>query len=147
MTTGSASLGGRRDGAEALRCAGSRRVWSRPSRARWLATTAPFSKIRISLAKTWTSRMRRRVVSRHAVEIAADAHHPLMRDAPFELENRSVGRERQRFEIRLFLGEGLVDHALRGRVDPGIGDRVEPVPELNVEIVEVAERAAGEELL
>ena len=36
---------------------------------------------------------------RHAVEIAAEAHHPLMRDAPFELENRSVGRERQRFEI------------------------------------------------
>jgi hypothetical protein len=34
---------------------------------------------------------------RHAVEIAGNAHHPIMRDAPFEFENRSVGRERQRF--------------------------------------------------
>src|SRR5215475_8962507 len=84
---------------------------------------------------------------RHAVEIAADAHHPLMRDAPFELENRSVGRERQRFEMRLFLGESLIDDALGGGVNPGIGDRVEPVPELTVEIVEVAECAAEEEVL
>ena len=33
-----------------------------------------------------------------AVEIAADAHHALMRDAPFELQDRSVWGERQRLE-------------------------------------------------
>ena len=31
----------------------------------------------------------------------------------------AVGRERQRFEMRLFLGEGFVDDAPGGRVDPG----------------------------
>ena len=84
---------------------------------------------------------------RHAVEIAGNAHHALVRDAPFELENRSVGRERQRFEMRLFLGEGFVDDALRGGVDTGIGDVVEPTAELSVEIIEVAERTAEEEVL
>jgi hypothetical protein len=32
-------------------------------------------------------------------------------------------------------------------VDTGIGDRVEPMPELSVEIIEVAERTAEEEVL
>jgi hypothetical protein len=59
---------------------------------------------------------------RHAVEIPGNAHHPLMRDAPFELDNRSVGGERQRFEMRLFLGEGFVDDTLGGRVNPGISE-------------------------
>ena len=49
--------------------------------------------------------------------------------------------------MRLFLGEGFVDDTLSGRVDPGIGDRVEPAPELSVEIIEVAERAAKKEVL
>src|SRR5215211_2626095 len=49
--------------------------------------------------------------------------------------------------MRLFLGEGLVDDALRGGMDPGIGHRVEPMPQLSVEIVEVAERASEEEVL
>jgi hypothetical protein len=84
---------------------------------------------------------------RHAIEIAGNAYHALVRDAPFELENRSVGHERQRFEMWLFPGEGFVDDALRGRVDTGIGDRVEPMPELSVEIIEVAERTAEEEVL
>jgi hypothetical protein len=51
-------------------------------------------------------------VVRHAVEIAGNAHHPLMRDPPFELENRSVGRDRQRFRapavLRLFDETNLV---------------------------------------
>jgi hypothetical protein len=49
--------------------------------------------------------------------------------------------------MQLFLAEGFVDDELRGRVDPGIGDRVEPVPQLRVEIIEAAERAAEEEVL
>ena len=62
-------------------------------------------------------------------------------------EHRAVGRERQRLETRLLLGEGLVDDALRGGVHARIGDRVEPVPELGVEVVEIAEDAAEEEVL
>src|SRR5271166_337155 len=84
---------------------------------------------------------------RDAVEIATDAHHALVGYAPFELEDRPVGCERQRLHRRLLLGEGLVDDALRRRVQARIGNRVEPAPKLRVEIVEVAERAAEEEVL
>src|ERR1700732_1251881 len=51
---------------------------------------------------------------RHAVEIAADAHHSFVRDPPFELEDRPIRGARERLQGRLFLGQGLVDDALRG---------------------------------
>src|SRR6266498_587102 len=61
---------------------------------------------------------------------------------------RRCGRpEWQRFEMRLLLGEGLIDHALRGGVHARIGNRVEPMPQLGIEIVEIAERAGEEEVL
>src|SRR2546428_237194 len=71
----------------------------------------------------------------------------LMTNAPFQLEERAEGQEWQRFEMRLLLGEGLVDHALRGGMHARIGNRVEPMPQLGIEIVEVAERAGEEEVL
>src|SRR3954452_14811100 len=37
---------------------------------------------------------------RDAIEIPADAHHALVGDAPFELENRSIGRQWQRLQRR-----------------------------------------------
>jgi len=46
---------------------------------------------------------------RHAVEIAADAHHAFVGDPPFEFENRPIRGERQRLQGRLFFGEGLID--------------------------------------
>jgi hypothetical protein len=49
---------------------------------------------------------------RHAVEIAADAHHAFVGDPPFEFENRPIRGERQRLQGRLFFGEGLIDDAL-----------------------------------
>jgi hypothetical protein len=49
--------------------------------------------------------------------------------------------------MRLLLGEGLIDDPPGGRVDPRVGDRVEPVAQLGVEVVEVLERAGKEEVL
>ena len=74
-----------------------------------------------------------------AVEIAADAHHALMGEPSFELQHRAIGSKRQWLQRRLFFGEGLVDDALRGRVHTRVGDRVEPVTELDIEVVEIAE--------
>jgi hypothetical protein len=70
-----------------------------------------------------------------------------MGDAPLQLQERAEGQEWQWFELRLFLGKGLVDHALRGGVHTRIGNRVEPMAQLGIEIVEVAERAGEEEVL
>jgi hypothetical protein len=50
--------------------------------------------------------------------------------------------ERQRLQGRLFFGEGLIDDALRGRVHAGIGDRIEPMLQLGVEIIEITKGAA-----
>ena len=58
----------------------------------------PSSKMRISSASVMHLDRRARRVG-HAVEIAADAHHALVRDAPFELEDGAVGGGRQRLEV------------------------------------------------
>jgi hypothetical protein len=70
-----------------------------------------------------------------------------MGDAPFQLEHRAEGRERQRPKTRPLLGKGLVDHALRGGVQPRIGDAIEPLLQLAIQVVEIAERASEEEVL
>ena len=48
---------------------------------------------------------------------------------------------------RLFLGEGLVDDAAGRGVNARIGDRIQPMAELTVQIVEIAEGPAEEEVL
>jgi hypothetical protein len=70
-----------------------------------------------------------------------------MRDPPLEPENRAERHQGQWLELRLLLGEGLGDDPAGGGVDAWVGDRVEPVAELGVEIVEVLERAGQEEVL
>jgi len=67
-----------------------------------------------------------------------------MRKAPLQLEHGAVRRQRQRPQSWQFLGERLVDHALGGRVHTRVGHGVEPMAQLGIEVVEVAE-AAGEE--
>ena len=65
-----------------------------------------------------------------------------MRDASLELQDCPIRRERQRLQRRLLLGKGFVVDALRGRMNAWVRDGVEPMAELRVEIIEVAERAA-----
>lgn len=65
-----------------------------------------------------------------------------MRDLAFEFEHRAVRRSRQGLQRSLLLGKGFIHHAMRGRMDSRIGDSIEPAPQLLLEIVEVAERAA-----
>jgi hypothetical protein len=60
-----------------------------------------------------------------------------MRDPPFQLQERT----------EVLFGKGLVDDAVSGSVHARIGDRIEPMPELAVEVVEIAERAREEEVL
>src|SRR5919106_6636769 len=67
--------------------------------------------------------------------------------APFEPENRAERHQRQGLELRLLLREGLGDHPAGGRVDSRVGDRVEPVAQLGIQVIEVLERAGEEEVL
>jgi hypothetical protein len=62
-----------------------------------------------------------------------------MGDAPFEPENRAERHQWQRLKLRLLLGEGLGDDPPGGGVDAWVGDRVEPMAELSVQVVEVLE--------
>ena len=83
----------------------------------------------------------------NAVVVAADRDQPVMADAAFELEQRVEGEGRQGLQLELLGSKGLRDDALGGAVQPDIGDRRKPVLELGIEIVEIAEGAAEEEVL
>ena len=84
---------------------------------------------------------------RNAVKIAADAHHAFMRDPAFQLEDRAERRQRQQLEMHLLLGEGLVDGALGCSVYARIGHHIQPLAQLSIQVVEIAERAGEEEIL
>src|SRR5260221_9736061 len=60
--------------------------------------------------------------------------------------NRAERCERQRAQVWLLRRKGFVDHALCGGVQPRISDRIEPMPQLGVQIIEIAERAGEEEV-
>jgi hypothetical protein len=83
----------------------------------------------------------------NAVEIAADADHAIVGDAALEREGATEGNRRHGLEGGFLLGKRLVHHPPRGGVGPRVGNRVEPVPKLDVEVVEIAEAAGEEEVL
>ena len=83
----------------------------------------------------------------HAVEVAADADHALARDPPLEPQHRPERGQRQRPQEGLLLGKGLHDDAPRGGMHARIGHRGQPVLQLPVQILEIAEGAGQEEVL
>ena len=103
--------------------------------------------MRTSVAVLCTSTARRLVVFGHAVEVAADRDHAVAGDAALEAQHGLERPGRERLQARPLLGEVLGDDAVRGGVGADVGDLVEPLAELLVEIVEVAEAAAEEEVL
>ena len=76
------------------------------------------------------------------VIVAADTDHAFAADPAIELEHRAERDQRQEQQRRLFLGERLVDDTAGGGMHARVGDITEPVLELAVEIVEIAEAAA-----
>src|ERR671910_2009298 len=67
--------------------------------------------------------------------------------APFEPEDGAERQRRQWLELRLLLGDRLDDDPQGGRMNPRVGDRLQPFAELRIEIVKIAERAREEEVL
>ena len=82
---------------------------------------------------------------RDAVVVAADRHEPVVADAALELEQRVERRRRQRLQLGPLGGKRFGDDLLRGAVYARVGDSCEPVIQLGVEIVEIAEAAREEE--
>ena len=78
---------------------------------------------------------------RDAVIIATDRHEPVVADTPLELEQCVKRPRRQRLQLGPLGGKRLGDDFLRGAVHPHIGDSREPIIELAVKIVEIAEAA------
>jgi hypothetical protein len=54
--------------------------------------------------------------------------------APFQLEHRTEGRERQVFQVCLLSGEASLTTWA-----PRIGNRIRPIPQLSVQLVESGE--------
>ena len=83
----------------------------------------------------------------HGVEIAADRDHALARDPAFQAQHGVERPGWQRSEERPLLGEVLGHDPAGGGVHTAVGHLIEPLPELGVEVVEVAEGAGEEEVL
>jgi hypothetical protein len=84
---------------------------------------------------------------RHAVEIAVDRDHAVAGDPPLQAQRGLERAGWQRLEEGPLLSEMLGDDAAGGRVQPSVGHLVQPLPELGIEVVEVAEAAGEEEVL
>lgn len=83
----------------------------------------------------------------NAVVVAANRDEAVMADAALELEE---GVERdcgQRLELGLLGREGLRHDALGSAMQPDVGNGVEPLGQLSVQVIEVAEGAGEEEVL
>jgi hypothetical protein len=82
----------------------------------------------------------------NAVIIAANRDQAVVTDPALELEDRVEGEDRQRLELCLLGSKCFKDNPLGGAMQPNIGDRSQPVSELGVDILEVAEGAAEQKL-
>ena len=71
--------------------------------------------------------------------LATDADHAFVGGAPFKPQDRLVWCQRQGLEGGLLVGEGLVDDTKCRRMDPWICDRIEPMPQLAVQVVQISE--------
>ena len=74
----------------------------------------------------------------HAIEIAVDRDHAVAGDAPLEPQHR-LERAGRQLEAWVLFGEMLGDDTPRGGMDAHIGHLIEPVLELCIEILEIAE--------
>src|SRR6202021_787179 len=83
----------------------------------------------------------------HAVIVAADRDEAIVADAPLQLEHRIEAMPGHRLQFGLLCREGLGDDPLGSAVDAHVGDGIEPVDELSVEVVEAAKAAAKKEVL
>src|ERR1700728_4158632 len=70
-----------------------------------------------------------------------------MRSSSLEAEHGPVGHEGQGLQRRPFFGEGLIDDPLGRCVHAWVGDRVEPMAELVVEIREISKDSDEKEVL
>ena len=84
---------------------------------------------------------------RHAVVIAADGDEAIVADPALKLGDSAKAMLGQHLQLGLLGGECFGNNALSRAVDPGVGDGVEPADQLSVEIVEIAEAAAEEEVV
>ena len=83
----------------------------------------------------------------HGVVGAVDGDVAVLLDDAGLLAGGGIGDRGQRDETGLLLGEGLVDAAAGGAVHADVGDGVEPLAALLVEVVPGGEGAAGEEVV
>ena len=83
----------------------------------------------------------------YAVVVAADGDEAVVADAALQLEDGIEAMLGQCLQLGLLRGERLGDDALRRAMGADVSDGVEPIGELSLEVVEIAEAASEEEVL
>src|ERR1700741_380968 len=84
---------------------------------------------------------------RHAVEVAIDGDHAIAGDAPFEAQYGLERPRRQLLKPRALLRKMLGYHTSGCGVHAHIRHLIEPLLQLPIEFIEIAEAAAEEEVL
>ena len=84
---------------------------------------------------------------KHGVEIAADRDHALAGDAAFQRQHGVEWASWQRSQRAPLLGEVLEHDAACRAMQPAVGDLVEPLAELQAEVVEVTKATRQREVL
>jgi len=82
----------------------------------------------------------------HAVIVTADRDEAVVADAPFQLEHGLEAMLRQRLQLGLLGRKSLADDPLGGAVNADVGNGIEPVDELDVEVFKIAEATAEKEV-
>ena len=82
----------------------------------------------------------------HAVEVAVDRDHAVAGEAALEPQHRLEWTGRQLLQLGLFLRKMLCTDAPGGGMHARIGDVIEPLPQLRVQVFKAAEAAAEEEV-
>jgi hypothetical protein len=83
---------------------------------------------------------------RHAVEIAVNRDHAIAGDASLEPQDGLERSRWQRLERRALFSEMLGDNPPGRGMDAHIGNLVEPLAELRIEIIEIVKAPAEEEV-
>ena len=84
---------------------------------------------------------------RYRVLVALHAYHAVARQAPLHTQHRGVRMHGHRLERFSLLGERFVDPPPGRAMHALVGHRRAPVPELGIQIVQVGELGAEEEVL
>jgi hypothetical protein len=83
---------------------------------------------------------------RHTIQVSVERDHAVSGDASFKLQHGLKWPARRGLQVRLLLGKVFRDDTPRGGMRAPVGDVIQPLMKLRVEVIEIAEAATEKEV-